>query len=513
MASTSPTIPTSSRILNPALAQRVMNADEAAALIQPGSILGMSGFTGSGYPKGVPTALARRIVAAHEKGESFKVSVFTGASTGPELDGALAKADGVNLRLPYSGDPEMRKRINAGETDYMDIHLSHVAQLVDYGFLGKMDVAIIEVTAILEDGRIVPSSSMGNNTTWINRADKVILEVNSAQPLELEGMHDIYYGLGLPPNRQPIPLLRSDQRIGTPYLKVPMEKVIAVVSTDIGDRASPFKAPDEASKKIAGNIINFLEWEVKKGRLPSTLFPLQSGVGNIANAVLFGLEEAPFEGMTAYTEVIQDGMVQLLDKGKICSLSATAFSLSPDGIANIMPKIGSYRNQIVIRQQEISNNPEIIRRLGVIAMNAMIEGDIYGNVNSTHIMGSSMQNGIGGSGDFTRNGYLSFMMAPSTAAKGKISTIVPMVSHVDHTEHDLQVMVTDQGLADLRGLSPKKRARLIIENCSHPDFRPALFDYLDRAEKLSPGKHTPHLLDESLSWHSRFVKTGSMLPQ
>jgi succinyl-CoA:acetate CoA-transferase len=176
-----------------------------------------------------------------------------------------------------------------------------------------------------------------------------------------------------------------------------------------------------------------------------------------------------------------------------------------------MPKIGSYQKQIVIRQQEISNNPEIIRRLGVIAMNAMIEGDIYGNVNSTHIMGSSMQNGIGGSGDFTRNGYLSFMMAPSTAAKGKISTIVPMVSHVDHTEHDLQVMVTDQGLADLRGLSPRKRAKLIIENCSHPDFRPALRDYLDRAEKSACGKHTPHLLDESLSWHSRFVRTGSML--
>lgn len=490
-----------------------MSADEAAALIQPGSILGTSGFTGSGYPKAVPTALGKRITAAHERGEAFKVSIYTGASTGPELDGALAKADAVDLRVPYNGDAEMRKRINAGETNYMDIHLSHLAQQVDYGFLGRMDVAIIEVTAILEDGRVVPSSSMGNNTTWINRADKVILEVNAAQPLELEGMHDIYYGLGLPPNRTPIPLLKSDQRIGTPYLKVPMEKVIAVVNTDIGDRASPFKEPDEASRKIAGHIINFLEWEVKKGRMPSSLFPLQSGVGNIANAVLFGLSEAPFEGMTAYTEVIQDGMVHLLDIGKLTSLSATAFSLSPEGIEKIMPRIGSYRNQIVIRQQEISNNPEIIRRLGVITMNAMIEGDIYGNVNSTHIMGSSMQNGIGGSGDFTRNGYITFMMAPSTAAKGNISTIVPMVSHVDHTEHDLQVMVTDQGLADLRGLSPRKRAKLIIENCSHPDFRPALRDYFERAEKLAPGKHTPHLLDESLSWHSRFVKTGSMLPK
>jgi succinyl-CoA:acetate CoA-transferase len=502
---------TSSRILNSTLAQRVMSAEEAAALIQPGSILGMSGFTGSGYPKAVPTALAKRMTAAHETGQGFKVSVFTGASTGPELDGALALADGVNLRLPYNGDADMRKSINAGKVDYMDIHLSHTAQLVDYGFLGKMDMAIIEVTAILEDGRVIPSSSMGNNTTWINCADKIILEVNAGQPLELEGMHDIYYGLGLPPHRQPIPLLKSDQRIGTPYLKVPMEKVVAVVNTDIGDRASPFKAPDEASRKIAGHIINFLEWEVKKGRVPPSLFPLQSGVGNIANAVLFALEAAPFEGMTAYTEVIQDGMVHLLDKGKLASLSATAFSLSPEGIDKIMPKIGSYRNQIVIRQQEISNNPEIIRRLGVIAMNAMIEGDIYGNVNSTHMMGTSMQNGIGGSGDFTRNAFISIMMAPSTAKGGLISTIVPMVSHVDHTEHDLQVMVTDQGLADLRGLCPRKRAKVIIENCSHPDFRPALQDYFNRAEKLSAGKHTPHLLDESLSWHTRFMRTGSML--
>jgi succinyl-CoA:acetate CoA-transferase len=502
---------TSSRILNSTLAQRVMSAEEAAALIQPGSILGMSGFTGSGYPKAVPTALAKRMTAAHETGQGFKVSVFTGASTGPELDGALAIADGVDLRLPYNGDADMRKRINAGEVNYMDIHLSHTAQLVDYGFLGKMDMAIIEVTAILEDGRVIPSSSMGNNTTWINCADKIILEVNAGQPLELEGMHDIYYGLGLPPHRQPIPLLKSDQRIGTPYLKVPMEKVVAVVNTDIGDRASPFKAPDEASRKIAGHIINFLEWEVKKGRVPPSLFPLQSGVGNIANAVLFALEAAPFEGMTAYTEVIQDGMVHLLDKGKLASLSATAFSLSPEGIDKIMPKIGSYRNQIVIRQQEISNNPEIIRRLGVIAMNAMIEGDIYGNVNSTHMMGTSMQNGIGGSGDFTRNAFISIMMAPSTAKGGLISTIVPMVSHVDHTEHDLQVMVTDQGLADLRGLCPRKRAKVIIENCSHPDFRPALQDYFNRAEKLSAGKHTPHLLDESLSWHTRFMRTGSML--
>src|SRR6476646_10056946 len=196
------------RVLNPKLESKIMSAEEAAGLIRSGDQIGMSGFTGSGYPKAVPIELAHRIANAHFRGQKFQVSVFTGASTGPELDGALAMAGGVDLRLPYQSDPETRKRINAGEMDYMDIHLSHVAQFVEYGFLGKMDVALIEVTAILEDGRVVPSSSLGNNKTWIDCAERIILEVNSWQPTALEGMHDIYYGTALPPDRNPIQIVR-----------------------------------------------------------------------------------------------------------------------------------------------------------------------------------------------------------------------------------------------------------------------------------------------------------------
>jgi succinyl-CoA:acetate CoA-transferase len=504
---------TTTRVLNSSLAQKIMSAGEAAALIHSGDQIGMSGFTGSGYPKAVPMELARSIAEAHFRGEKFQVSVFTGASTGPELDGALAMAGGINLRLPYQSDPETRKRINAGEMEYMDIHLSHVAQFVEYGFLGKLDVALIEVTAVMEDGRLIPSSSIGNNKTWIDQAERVILEVNSWQPAALEGMHDIYYGLNAPPNRGPIPLVSTGQRIGSPYLEVPPEKVVAIVLTNSPDRNSAFKAPDAASKQIAGHILEFLSWEVQKGRMPANLLPLQSGVGNIANAVLFGLEEGPFEGLTSYTEVIQDGMIRLLKSGKLTTASATAFSLSPAMLTEVNANMASYRDRIVLRPQEISNNPEIIRRLGVIAMNGMIEADIYGNVNSTHVMGSRIQNGIGGSGDFARNGYLSIFMAPSTAQKGTISTIVPMVSHVDHTEHDVNVVVTEQGLADLRGLSPTQRAKLVIENCSHPDYRPALRDYFNRSVKLAMGKHTPHMLSESLSWHSRYLQCGHMLHQ
>jgi succinyl-CoA:acetate CoA-transferase len=235
-------------------------------------------------------------------------------------------------------------------------------------------------------------------------------------------------------------------------------------------------------------------------------------VGNVANAVLAGLQDSRFEQLTAYTEVIQDGMLDLLRSGTLASASATAFSLSPGAIADFSAEVEEFRDRILLRPQEISNHPEVIRRLGVLAMNGMIEADLYGNVNSTHLMGSRIQNGIGGSGDFARNAYVSAFLTPSTAKGGAISAIVPMVSHVDHTEHDVSVVVTEQGLADLRGLAPRKRAQLVIDRCAHPDYRPLLTDYVERARHGSYGQHTPHLLAEALSWHTRYLETGSMLP-
>jgi len=500
----------SSRIQCAKLRSKVMSAEEAANLIPSGVNVGMSGFTGAGYPKLVPSALAKRIMDANLYGKKFKIGVWTGASTAPDLDGALAMVDGVEMRLPYQSDPTCRKRINAGEMEYIDIHLSHVAQFVWSGFLGKLDIAVVEVAGVLEDGRLIPSSSVGNNKTWLDQADKIILEVNSWQNPELEGMHDIYYGTQLPPHRKPIPLVRTQDRIGEPYLRCDPSKVIAVVETNSPDRNSAFSAPDENSRKIAGHILEFFEHEVKKGRLPVDLLPLQSGVGNIANAVMAGLNQGPFENLTAYTEVLQDGMLEMIKSGKLTCASATAFSLSSGALAELNTDLARYKNNIILRPQEISNHPEIIRRLGVIAMNGMIEADIYGNVNSTHIMGTKIMNGIGGSGDFARNAYMSMFMTPSQAKGGEISCIVPMASHVDHTEHDVQILVTEQGLADLRGLSPKQRAKAIIENCAHPHFKPALTDYYKRALDHSPGKQTPHLLEEALSWHLRYLRQGAM---
>jgi succinyl-CoA:acetate CoA-transferase len=492
------------------LRAKVMSAEAAAESITSGSTIGLSGFTGSGYPKSVPMALAARIEAEHAAGNPFRVRVWTGASTGPELDGALAKADGIEFRLPYNSDPVAREKINRGEMEYFDLHLSQVAPMAWQGFLGPLDVAVIEVTAIRPDGSLVPSSSVGNNKTWLDRASKVILEVNSWQSAALEGMHDIYYGTALPPHRVPIPLIRPDDRIGELYLRCDPDKVIGVVETHAPDRNLPFAAPDAVAEAIAAHLLTFFQHEVAKGRLPGSLLPVQSGVGNIANAVLSGLLEGPFDDMTAYTEVIQDGMLDLLEAGKLRMASATAFSLSPKAAHRLNADMPRFASKMILRPQEISNHPELIRRLGCLAMNGMIEADIYGNVNSTHIMGSRIQNGIGGSGDFARNAYVSIFMTHSTAKNGKISAIVPQASHVDHISQDVQVIVTEQGLADLRGLSPKQRAKVIIENCAHPDYRPMLADYFHRAREHAYGQQSPSLLNEALSWHQRFVESGSM---
>lgn len=500
-----------SRITCPILAQRVTSADEAATHISNGDNVAMSGFTGSGYPKAVPGALAEQIAKAHAAGDEFSIGLLTGASTAHELDGVLAESKGVHLRAPFNTDPDMRAGINSGEVEYVDTHLSHLAQQVWFGFYGNLDVAVVEVAAALPNGLLVPSSSVGNDKTWLDLADKVIIEVNSWHPRAFEGFHDVYYGTKLPPHRNPIQILEPTQRIGDPYLRVDPDKVVAVVETNAPDRDNTFAPVDAKSEAMAGYLIDFLRHEVKAGRMPKNLLPLQSGVGNVANAVLEGLADSEFEHLHSYTEVMQDNLLKLIDIGKMDSVSATAFSLSREVAEKFNANAESYKGKILLRTQEMSNHPEIIRRLGVIAINGMVEADIYGNVNSTHVLGAKMINGIGGSGDFARNAFLNFFVSPSTAKDGAISSIVPMASHVDHTEHDVHVVITEKGIADLRGAAPRRRAKRIIDNCAHPDYRERLHDYFDRAWAASEGaRHTPHLLDEALSWHRSLRDTGRM---
>lgn len=492
------------RLRNKKAFDLLMSAEEAALMIHDGMVIGVSGFTASGYPKSVPLALAARGNA----GEKLKVDIYSGASLGPEIDTEMTKAGVLRRRLPYMTDRTFRKAVNSGECDYVDLHLSQFGQYVQYGYVPKIDVAIIEALAINEDGSVIPTTSVGNSPIFIKNAEKVIIEVNVRQPIDLEGMHDCIIP-ECPPNRKPIGICDPGDRIGNKYMECGWDKIKAIVLTDTQDHLRPLSAPDDNSRRIAEHIIDFFHAEVKAGRLTDSLLPLQSGVGNVANAVLYGLMQSDFKNMTSYTEVIQDSMLELIKSGKIRMASTTAITPSPDmkEVFDREPEI--YKDKIVFRPTDISNNPEVIRRLGVIAMNTALECDIYGNVNSTHVNGSGMMNGIGGSGDFSRNAAISIFSTVSTAKNGALSSIVPFCSHIDHTEHEVMVIVTEQGYADLRGKTPKERANLIIENCAHPDYRDMLHCYFERACKRSK-LQTPHILEEAFSWHVRAQETGTM---
>ncbi|ATW23458.1 acetyl-CoA hydrolase/transferase family protein [Candidatus Formimonas warabiya] len=493
------------RIRNHHLIQKIMSPNEASLLIKDGMNIATSGFTLSSYPKAVALALVERL---KKSGEKIRIGLYTGASVGEELDGILAQEDFLCRRYPYQTNESLRKRINAGTCAYTDMHLSHFSQYVKNGFVPKVDLAIIEAVAITEEGNLIPGNSLGGSPTFVEMADQVIVEINLSHPLGFEGMADVY-SVEKPPFRKPIMITKPDDRIGTTYIPCTPEKIAAVVITDIPDQGKKFAAVDETSQQISQHLIDFLKQEVSAGRLPENLLPIQSGVGSVANAVLAGLKESSFENLWVYTEVVQDAVLDLIDVGKVKAASTTAVSPSPEGLKKFKENIDFYRDKIILRPMEISNNPEVIRRLGVLAFNTAIEADIYGNVNSTNIMGSRIMNGIGGSGDFARNAYISVFTTPSTAKGGAISSIVPMVSHHDHTEHDVMVIVTERGFADLRGLCPKERAKTIIEKCAHPDYQPMLWDYFERACK-GKFQHTPHVLDEALSWHKRLLDTGNM---
>lgn len=491
-----------SRIRFRPLLDAVTDPATAARHISDGTNLFISGFT-SGYPKLIPRELARRKKA----GEQFKVNLFAGASTGKLVDGVLAEAGVVNWRRPYMSDRSMRQQINQGHIFFKDDHLSTLSGQVRAGNWGEVDVAVVEAAGIDKNGHLYPTMSVGNTPTYIREAKKIIIEISPVAE-ELYGIHDIFIPED-PPYRMPIPIYRASDRIGKPYIDMDPRKVVAILLSDAEDSCAIFSPPDQTASRIAAHILDFVAHETKKGRLAAGL-PWQSGVGDVANAVLSGfLENDAYQQIDIYSEVLQDAVLELIDMGKVRAASGSAMTLSAKTNIRFMNELYRYKEKIVLRPVEISNSPEVIRRLGVIAINTAIEVDIYGHVNSTHLMGSQLMNGIGGSGDFLRNGALSCIVTPSTAKNGCISCIVPMASHVDHNEHSVDLIVTEFGLVDTRSLPPRQVARAVIQTCAHPDYRDALWDYYQRALR-ERGSHEPHLLGEAFAFHERFYQHGDM---
>ncbi len=490
--------------------------EKCVQYFKDGMNVGMSGFTPVGYPKVVPIALCDHVEKNNLQGK-LKLNLFIGASVGAEVEDRMAALNMIDRRWPYQTGKELGKAINRGDIRMGDKHLSMFAQDLKYGFYtkdqgGRLDLAVIEASAITENGDIILSGSIGASNDIIDIADKIIVEINTGLP-SFEGMHDIFM-TDLPPYRQIIPITDARQRIGTPYVPTDSSKIVAIVESKLPDNGRALRGTDDTAQAIADNIVDFFTAEVKAGRLPKNLLPLQSGVGSIANAVVGGLTTSPFENLIVFTEVLQDTFLDFMDSGKCKYINCTSLSLSNEGFEIWWKNFEKYKDMVLMRPQQISNNPEVIRRLGAIGMNTPLEFDIFAHANSTHAGGTRMLNGIGGSGDFERNSYISMMHCPSCRASKTdefgISGVVPQVPHVDHTEHDIDVLVTEQGLADLRGLCPVDRARCIIDKCAHPAYKDYLTDWLDRAIAKTGGHHEPILLDEPYKLHISLAENGTM---
>ncbi len=462
----------------------------AADRIPADATLAVSGFGSVGYPKAVPLALA-------ESGRSLSLSVVSGGSVGDEIDTALVEADAIERRYPFQARSAAREAINDGTVAFHDRHISALGDEVAFGGLADIDVALVEAVAVGED-YLVPSTSIGHTPAYVAAADELVVEVNRAQPLGLARLHDVHRRRP-PPNREPIPLSTPDERVGSPRVEFESEKLAAVVTTDRPDSPYSFREAGETERAISEHLAAFLAAELDRNPVLADRVHLQFGVGSVGNAALAAVEAVDFgdRHVAYFGEVIQDGLLDLLADGCVASASGTSLALSTQGQERLFADLDTFAGDIVVRPADVSNSPELIDRFGVVGVNSALSVDVYGHVNSTHVGGTHVVNGVGGSGDFTRHCPVAVVALPSRTGGGT-SRVVPMVTHVDHTEHDVDVVVTEQGVADLRGLSPRERAVKLVAECAHPEVRDDLRAYLGRAER--GGGHLPHDLDSAFDW-------------
>ena len=244
-----------------------LTADEAAQLINHDSMVAFSGFTPAAHAKAVPLALAERARALHHNGQPFQIRVLTGASTGRSLDDALAEADAISWRAPYQSSAPLRKRINDGHVDFVDMHLSHVPQSVLFGFFGKIDFAVIEASRVTSDGRVYLTNSIGASPTFLQAADKVIIELNRSASAKISEMADIVIPKP-PPYRPALDLDFPLQRIGKTFARVDPEKIVGIVETNQLDELTDFARPTRPATPSPGmwSIFSCRKWPAAGSR-------------------------------------------------------------------------------------------------------------------------------------------------------------------------------------------------------------------------------------------------------
>jgi succinyl-CoA:acetate CoA-transferase len=482
---------------------RTATAEQAAASIRPGMTVAMSGYAMAGYPKAVPEALVQRTA----NGEDLSFELITGANV-PWLDETLGSESVISRRSPMVASRTLAAQANNGSLSYVEQQMSKMPRLLRSRSFGEIDVAVVEALGFDENGDLIPSSSIGMTHHLMDAAREVVVEINAAQPEVLRDLHDIYIPASAP-DTQPIPLVRTNQRIGRAGIPVDPNKIRYIVETDIPERMGPQPSGTSETRDIAAHLFNFLELEVQTtdGRLP----PIQTGFGSLADSIADGFQHSGFRNLQFFCGGITEPVLELLASGKATALSTGGLGMS-ERVEQILNDTPDVRDHLVIRNGDITNSAEVIGRLGLVALNTGIEIDIYGNVNSSHIAGSRVVNGIGGGATFAQNAGLSVILIPSTAKGGAISNVVPMVSHQDIGEHDIDVVVTERGVADLRGLDEGERADAIITYCASEEYRGQLTAYLQAARRQCGGHH-PQLPEAAFGWYLRLKEEGTMLEE
>lgn len=485
--------------ISASLKNRVTTAGKASELIKDGMTVAMSGYAMAGYPKAIPGELVLR----KKKGPKLAVNLITGANV-PWLDELLGASEIISKRVPMVASRALSSQVNSGKVRYVEQQMCKMPRLLRSHSFGEIDVLVVEALAVTEEG-LIPTTSVGLTHFLMQAAKEIVVEINSAQPDVLFGMHDVYIQKPVP-DTEPIPLKRCSDRIGSTFIPFNTSKIKYIVETNEPENIIEQTVVTDESRSIAEHLFSFLRKEYKT-RLGGMIPPIQLGFGNIADAIADLLQISEFSNLQFHCGGVSEKVLSLMLSGKASAISTSGISMN-EKAEKILEQIPDVRQKLILRNGDIINNSEIVGRLGVVALNTGIEIDIYGNVNSSHIAGTRVVYGIGGGANFAQNAGLSVMLIPSISKGGAISNIVPMVSHQDICEHDIDVIITENGYADVRGLDDLQRAEAIISICAAEEYQQQLDEYLAASKKM--GGHHPQNPQMAFAWYTRLKETGTM---
>jgi len=491
-----------SRIKDVDLLDKVMDAEDAVKKFVAGSkAIAISGMTGTGYPKVVPRAMSEYV---ERTGEKFDVVVYGAGTVGVDLEEYLSRI-GIRRRFPIGASAEVtRKLVNSREFEAYDMWLTEYSRWLRDDVLTRrfsgIDIAIVEATGVTEEG-LVLGTSVDASPVFIEKARGVIVELSLVKPYML-GLHDIY----VPKINEVIPVRSVLDRIGDRVVKIPKSKVMAVVPSTIDDQRGAYSPGGDIDRRVVENIVDFLSKEASEDpNLRTDYVTLQPAAGPIASLLADRIHEIGFS-LSIWGEIASVRWLKTLS-GNVKAISGSAIYTLPGDERlreEFYENIDEFKDRVVLRPQAISNSPEIISRFYHINVQQAIEVDVYGQVNITYI-GDRFIVGVGGSGDHAKASYITIVALPSITGSG-LPRVVPLVYHVDLVDHDVDIIVTDQGWADLRGLSPLEKARAIIEECAHPSYKDMLWDYLETVVKKTG--HRPVDLRKAVEFREKLFTSG-----